>query len=292
MGLVAPVVLVAPRLVGRAGPVELVLVGQGDRAELMGLVAPVLRVHPRLVGRAGPVEPDLAHLVAPAVLVPPVAMAPGDRVDLAPRVVPVDRVELMSRVVPVDRVELTSRVVPVDRVELTSRVGLANRVGLTSLGDRAGPVDLAVPDLTGPAAPVDRHRRRTSNTVSTTGVARSGVVPGTLRMGSARRITVRRLRRGNAASGGTTDLRLAVRRPTGTAHRLLAAGTGRHLLAAGTVDGMGRLATSVWHRPISGRLPTAASTPYRSSTRFSVGGASGSSATGYRCTDLTARSPD
>jgi hypothetical protein len=28
--------------------------------------------------------------------------------------------------------------------------------------------------------------------------------------------------------------------------------------------------------------------PYRSSTRFSVGGASGFSATGFRCTDLTA----
>jgi hypothetical protein len=113
-------------------------------------------------------------------------------------------------------------------------------VGLEAPADQEAPVG---PDLTARAAQVDRHRRRTSNTVSTIGVARSGVAPGTLRTGSARRITARRLRRGNTASGGTMDLRLEVRRPTGTARRLLAAGTGRHLLAAGTVDGTGRVAT-------------------------------------------------
>ena len=56
MGLVAAVVLVPPRLVGRAGPVGLVLVGRGDRVELMGLVARVVLVLPRLAGRAVPVE--------------------------------------------------------------------------------------------------------------------------------------------------------------------------------------------------------------------------------------------
>ena len=46
-------------------PADLVLVGQGDRVGLMGLVAPVVLVPPRLVGRAGPVQLDLARLVAP-----------------------------------------------------------------------------------------------------------------------------------------------------------------------------------------------------------------------------------
>jgi hypothetical protein len=297
MGLVARVVLVPRRLVGRAGPVELVLAGRGDRVELMGLVAPGRRPAPVVLHLAdrvelGPVDRELPDLMGRvdlrdlAVRVVLVAMrpadlaAPADRVELTSRVDRVDRVELTSRV---DRVELTSRV---DRVELTSRVDRADRAVLEA------PVDLAGLALTGRVALADRHRRRTSNTVSTTGVARSGAAPGTHRTDSARRITAHRRRRGNTALGGTTGRLLEVRRLTGTAHRLLVVGTGRRLLAAGTVDGMGRLATSVWHRPISGRLPTAASTPYRSSIRFSVGGASGSSGTGYRCTDLTARSPD
>jgi hypothetical protein len=209
MGLVALtrrlalVVLVLPHLVGRAGPVELVLAGQGDRVER----GPVDRELPDLMGRA-----DLASQV---VLV---AMGP---VDLA---APVDRAALVDLV----------------QTGPANRVGLMSPVGLEAPADQEAPVG---PDLTARAAQVDRHRRRTSNTVSTIGVARSGVAPGTLRTGSARRITARRLRRGNTASGGTMDLRLEVRRPTGTARRLLAAGTGRHLLAAGTVDGTGRVAT-------------------------------------------------
>ncbi|MDX6336430.1 MAG: hypothetical protein QOG05_3770 [Streptosporangiaceae bacterium] len=254
-----PAVLDRVLVLGPA-PADLVLVGQGDRVELMGRVAPVVLVPPRLVGRAGPVE---------LVLV-----GQGDRVGL------------MSLA---------------ERVVLMSPVDLADRVGLMSLVDRAAPAapvdlaapaDLEAPDLMGRAARVDRHRRRTSNTVSTTGVARSGAAPGMHRTDSARRTTVHRLRPGNTDSDGTVDRPPEPRRLTGTGHRLLAAGTGRRLLVAGMLHGTGRLATSVWHRPISGRLPTAASMPYRSSTRCSVGGASGSSATGFRCTDLTARSPD
>jgi hypothetical protein len=289
MGLVAPVVLVPPRLVGRAGPVELVLVGQGDRVELMGLVAPVVLVPPRLVGRAGPVElvlvgqgdrVELMGLVAPAVLVPPVAMAPGDRAVLAPRAAPVDRVGLMSRV---DRAGLA------DRVELMSRVVPA---------DLAAPAVLAVPDLTGRvdlagrAATVDRHRRRTSNTVSTTGVAPRWAAPGTCRTGSARRITGRRLRPGSTDSAGTVGIPPVLRRLSGTDHLLQVAGAGLRLPVVGTAHGTGRRAMSHSRSVISGRSTTTGTTRSRCSTRYSVDGASGSSVSGSRCTDLTAPSGD
>jgi hypothetical protein len=283
MGLVAAVVLVPPRLVGRAGPVELVLVGQGDRVELMGLVAAVVLVPPRLVGRAGPVELDLAHLVAPAVLVPPVAMAPVDRAvlaDLARRAAPVDRVGLMSLV---DRAGLA------DRVELMSRVDLAAPavLGAPAVPDLTGRVDLA-----GRAAPVDRHRRRTSNTVSTTGVAPRWAAPGTCRTGSARRITGRRLRPGSTDSAGTVGLPPVLRRLSGTDHHLQVAGAGRRLPVVGTAHGTGRRAMSQSRSVISGRLVTTGTTRSRCSTRYSVDGASGSSVSGSRCTDLTASTPD
>jgi hypothetical protein len=266
-----PAVLDLVLVLGPA-PVELVLVGQGDRVELMGRVAPVVLVPPRLVGRAGPVE---------LVLV-----GQGDRVELTSRVV-------LVVLVGMDPADLV-RTGLADRVELMSPVDLVDRADLAVLvpTDPEAPADLEAPDLTGRAARVDRHRRRTSNTVSTTGVARSGAAPGMHRTDSARRTTVHRLRPANTDSDGTVDRPPEPRRLTGTAHRLRAAGTGRRLLVAGMLHGVGRLATSVWHRAISGRLPTAASMPYRSSTRCSVGGASGSSATGFRCTDLTARSPD
>jgi hypothetical protein len=206
--------------------VVLHLVHPGDRVDLTGLVVPhllgpvVLHLGDRadLMGRAVLV---VLHLLGLAVL------NLGDRVVLV-ATGPVDRVA------PVNLTSRVDRVAPVDRVELTSRAAPADLVGL------------AAPDLTVPvgrAAPVDRRLRRTSSTVSTTGVARSGVVRGTHRTDSARRITARRLRRATTDSGGTMDLLLALSRPTGTAHRLQAAGTGRRLLAAGTIDGTGRLAT-------------------------------------------------
>jgi hypothetical protein len=257
--------------------------------ELMGLVAAVVLVLPRRVGRAGPVELDLARLVAPAVLVPPVAMAPVDRAvlaDLARRAAPVDRVGLMSLVDPAGLV---------DRVELMSRADLADLAG------RAAPAVLgapAVPDLTGRvdlagrAAPVDRHRRRTSNTVSTTGVAPRWAAPGTCRTGSARRITGRRLRPGNTDSAGTVGLPPVLRRLSGTDHHLQVAGAGLRLPVVGTAHGTGRRAMSQSRSVISGRLVTTGTTRSRCSTRYSVDGASGSSVSGSRCTDLTASTPD
>jgi hypothetical protein len=268
MGLVAAVVLVLPRLVGRAVPVELVLVGQGDRVELMGLVAAVVLVLPRLVGRAVPVELDLARLVVPAVLVPPVAMAPVGRAVLADLARRADRVELMSRAVPADLAALADLAAPAVP-NLTGRVDLAGR-----------------------AAPVDRHRRRTSNTVSTTGVARRWAAPGTCRTGSARRITGRRLRPGNTDSAGTVGLPPVLRRLSGTDHHLQVAGAGLRLPVVGTAHGTGRRAMSQSRSVISGRLVTTGTTRSRCSTRYSVDGASGSSVSGSRCTDLTASTPD
>ena len=247
---------------------------------LMGLVAPVVLVLPRPVGRAVPVELDLARLVAPAVLVPPVAMAPVDRADLA---------DLARRAAPVDRVGLMS---------LVDRAGLADRVELMSLVDRAAPAAPAVPDLTGRvdlagrAAPVDRHRRRTSNTVSTTGVAPRWAAPGTCRTGSARRIMGRRLRPGSTDSAGTVGLPPVLRRLSGTDHHLQVAGAGRRLPVVGTAHGTGRRAMSQSRSVISGRLVTTGTTRSRCSTRYSVDGASGSSVSGSRCTDLTASTPD
>jgi len=268
MGLV---VLVLPRLVGRAVPVELVLVGQGDRVELMGLVALVVLVLPRLVGRAVPVELDLARLVAPVVLVPPVAMVPVALADLARRAAPVDRVGLMG---------LVDRVVPAD-------LRAPAVLGAPAVPDLTDRVDLA-----GRAAPVDRHRRRTSNTVSTTGVAPRWAAPGTCPTGSARRITGRRLRPGSTDSAGTVGLPPVLRRLSGTDHRLQAVGAGLRLPVVGTAHGTGRRAMSQSRSVISGRLVTTGTTRSRCSTRYSVDGASGSSVSGSRCTDLTAPSPD
>jgi hypothetical protein len=275
MGLVAPVVL-PPRQVD---PVELVLVG--DRVELMGLVAL------RLVA---------LHLMGPVVLVPPrpVVLVPPRPVglgDLARRVrlvatVPVDRAVLARRAAPVHRVGLMSLVDRAAPVELTSRAGLVDLVDL-AVPDLTGRVDLA-----GRAAPVDRHRRRTSNTVSTTRVAPRWAAPGTCPTGSARRITVRHLRPGNTDSAGTVGLPPVLRRLSGTDHHLQVAGAGLRLPVVGTAHGTGRRAMSQSRSVISGRLVTTGTTRSRCSTRYSVDGASGSSVSGSRCTDLTARSLD
>ena len=262
MVLVAAVVLAAPRL---GGPVVLVQAGQGARVVLMVLVAAGVLVAPRLVGRAVPVEQGL---VAPAVLAPPVAMAPVDRAvlaDLARRAAPVDRVELMSQV---------------------DRAGLADRVELTSL------VAPAVPNLTGlvdRAARADRHRRRTSNTVSTTTLDPRWAAPGTCPTDSARPITGRRLGPGSTDSAGTVGLPPVLRRHSGTDRRLQVAGAGLRLLVVGTPHGTGRRAMSQSRSVISGRLVTTGTTRFRCSTRCSAAGASGCSVCGFRCTDLTAR---
>ena len=280
MVLVAAVVLAAPRL---GGPVVLVQAGQGARVVLMVLVAAGVLVAPRLVGRAVPVEQGL---VAPAVLAPPVAMAPVDRAVLAAlarRAAPVDRVELMSQV---DRAGLA------DRVELTSLVAPADLVAPAVPAD---PVAPAVPNLTGLVDPVDRgaradrHRRRTSNTVSTTTLDPRWAAPGTCPTDSARPITGRRLGPGSTDSAGTVGLPPVLRRHSGTDRRLQVAGAGLRLLVVGTPHGTGRRAMSQSRSVISGRLVTTGTTRFRCSTRCSAAGASGCSVCGFRCTDLTAR---
>jgi hypothetical protein len=249
------------------GPVVLLLVDPGDREDLMvlldravlGLVV-LLLVDPvdreALMARAG-----LGDLASRVVLVGMDPAAPADLV----RMRLADRVELMSRVVPADLAVLAAPAVP----DLTDRVGLA-----------------------GLAAPVDRHRRRTSNTVSMTGVAPRWAAPGTCPTGSVRRITGRRLRPGSTDSAGTVGLPPVLRRLSGTDHRLQAVGAGLRLPVVGTAHGTGRRAMSQSRSVISGRLVTAGTTRSRCSTRYSVDGASGSSVSGSRCTDLTAPSPD
>ena len=261
------------RVLGPA-PADLALVGQGERVGLMALVAAVVLVLRHLVGRAVPAELDLARLVAAVVLVPPVAMAPVVRAVLA------DRVQTV-------RADLA------DPAQ-TGRAAPADLVGLMSLVDRAALAAPAVPNLTGRvdlagrAAPVDRHRRRTSNTVSTTAVAHRWAAPGTCRTGSARRITGRRLRPGNTDSAGTVGLPPVLRRLSGTDHHLQVAGVGLRLPVDGTAHGTGRRAMSLSRSAISGRLITTGTTRSRCSTRCSVDGASGSSVSGSRSTDLTA----
>jgi len=269
VGLVrGPVVLV--RVLGPA-PADLLLVGRGARVELMGLVPPVVLVPRRLAGR-----------------VELVLVGRGDRVELMGLVVLARRLALVVLHL-ADRVEPG----PVDRElpDLMGRVDLgdlASRVVLVAM-DLAAPVDLV---QTGRAAPVDRHRRRTSNTVSTTGVAPRWAAPGTCRTGSARRITGRRLRPRSTDSAGTVGLPPVLRRLSGTDHHLQVAGAGLRLPVVGTAHGTGRRAMSQSRSVITGRLVTTGTTRSRCSTRYSVDGASGSSVSGSRCTDLTAPSGD
>ena len=278
MDLAVPVVL---RLL------DLLLVDRGDRVELMDPAVPVvlrlldlLLVVLHLPDRVelGPVDRELPDL-----------MGRVDLRDLASRVILV----AMDLAAPVDLVQ-TGRAAPADRVELTSRVGPADRVELTDRAvlDPVGLADPEAPDLTGRAVPVDRHRRRTSNTVSTTGVAPRWAAPGTCRTGSARQITGRRLRPGSTDSAGTVGLPPALRRLSGTDHRLQVAGAGLRLPVVGTAHGTGRRAMSHSRSVISGRLVTTGTTRSRCLTRYSVDGASGSSVSGSRCTDLTAPSRD
>jgi hypothetical protein len=254
-------------------------------------------LHPR--GPVGRVLPARMGLVDPAVPFP----LPVRRVDLHLRG-PVGRV-LPARMGLVDRVDLAVPLGPADLVSPAAQdhtdpvalVGLADRMVPVDLAAR---VDLAVPD---PAAPVgtdpvgpaarvdladqaDRRRRRTFHGVPTIGVAPRWAAPPTRRTASAHPIMVLRLRPGSTGSAGMAGLLPEVLRPTGTVRRLPVAGTVRRLPVAGTPHGTGRRATSVWRRPISGLSITVASTPFRSSTRSSVGGASGSSGRGFRCTDV------
>jgi hypothetical protein len=282
--------------------VVLHLVHPGDRVDLTGLVVPHL---------LGPVVPHLGVRVDLTVLLDPVVPHllrlavphPGVRVDLMGRAVlhllrPVvlhlvgmAPVDLAARVDLTSPVALTSRAVPVDRVDRTSRAVLL-ALAVLHLVDPVAPDRTVKVDLVSRVVLLDRLHRRTSKRVSTTEVGPRWAAPGMCHTASARRNTVRRLRPRNADSAGTVGLPPELSRLSGTDRRLRVAGTGRRLLAAGTPDGKGRLATWLWRRPISGPSATAATTPYRSSTRFSVDGASGFSVSGCRCTDLNAPSQD
>jgi hypothetical protein len=248
--------------------VVLLLVDPGVRVEDM-------RPAGRVVRR--PVVPLRANLAVPDLM---------DRVVLGNRAVLMATalVDLVDLVAPAGQTALADPVGPMSRADPENRVGLVDPADLVVPVD---PADLVVPDLMDRAAPVDRHLRHTSNTACTTGAGPRWAAPGTCRTGSARQITVHRLRRGSADSVGTMGLPPEPRRHSGTDHRPQEAGAGRRLLAAGTVDGMGRRATSVTHRPILGRSATTGTTRFRSLTHCLVGGASGSSVSGYRCTDLT-----
>jgi hypothetical protein len=148
----------------------------------------------------------------------------------------------MAARVGLDRMDLVvpnmAALVDLDRMDLVVP-------NMAALVGRVVPV---VPNMVVPAVPnmvvlADRHRRRMCNAVTTTAVARSGVDRGTRRTASARPITARRRRHGKTDSGGTVDLLRERRRPTGTGHRLLAAGTGRRLPGAGIPIGTGPDAT-------------------------------------------------
>jgi hypothetical protein len=292
--------------------------GLTDQADQADLVAPVVmdRVVPEVLGQVDlavpavldPVNPvDLMGLVAlVALTVPAVPAVPA----VLDRVVPAGLVVLglVARVVLVgpdmaDLVALaapprTARVVLVgpDMADLVGPVRVA-RADPVVLGDRAGP-DTAVPMVPvvlvarDTVVPVDRPRRRMCSEASTTVVARNGAVRGTPRTVSALPITGRRHRPARTGSGGTVDPLLEVRRLTGMDPRPLVDGTDRRPPAAGIRAGMGRHATSASHSAITGRSTTAASTPYRFSTRSSVAGASGTSAPGSRCTDRSSARPN
>ncbi len=285
------VVRVLAVLVGRVrrGPVVLVRVALGDRVRRgrVVLVGPVVLVRVVLVGPVVLVRVVLAvrvRVLAVLVRVRVVRVALAGRVRRGPVVLV--RVALGDRAIRAIRV-LAVRVlaVLVGRVRrglvVLVRVALGDRVirAIRVLAGLAGLVGLA--DL------VARRRLRMCNTATTTGVARSGAARGTHRTDSARRVTVHRLRLRRTASGGTADHPPEHRRPTGTGHRLLVAGTDRRRLVAGTHHGMGRRATSAGGRLITGRSTTTATTPLQCSIRCSVDGDTGTSATGSHCTDLT-----
>jgi hypothetical protein len=279
-------------VLGRVDRVVLVVLARVDRAVLDPVAPVVLMARVGLVALTVPaalVVLDPAVLVGPAVLVAP---------NMADLVAParMDRVVQVARVAGLDMADLVvpaalARMVPAVRAD---PVVLGDQVGPNMVARvvPAGPVarNTAVPTdpvARNTAVPVDRPRRRTCSAVSMSVVARNGAVRETHRTASALPITARRPRPARTGSGGTVDPLLEARRLTGRDRLLLVDGTDRRLRAAGTRAGMGRHATSASHSAITGRSTTAASTPYRCSTHSSVAGASGSSAPGSRCTDLS-----
>ena len=285
---------------GPADRAGLVVLDPVDRAGLgrVGLVD-LGRAGLVVTGRAGLAVLDLDRGQAD-----PVDPAALDRAGLAD---PVDLGDQGMDPAGLDRVD------PVDRVDIR---GLADLAGLAVL-DRAGPVDLAVLGRAGPVDlgdqgmdpaglvdpagredlgdqgmdPADRvdlvDLRRTHPGVRTSGVALRWAAPGMRRTASAHPTTVRRLHRDNVDSAGMVGLLPERRRRSGTGRRPRVAGAVRRLPVVGTAHGMVRRVTGATRSVISGRSITTATTRSRCSIRYSADGASGSSESGFRCTDTT-----
>jgi hypothetical protein len=279
-------------LVDRAGPAVRDPAGRVDLAVLgragLGLAGPVDLAHIRdPVGRA---DLDLADQVGQVVL------------DLAG---PVDLAGLVGRVdLGMDRVDRagrggldlagrvgrgTDRVDPVGRVEL-DLAGRVDRVAQAMYrADPAGPAGPAAREDLGDRGMnrVDRHQRRTRPGVRSTGVVPRWAAPGMCRTASARPATVRLLRHHSADGAGMAGPRPERRRLGGTDRRPRVAGVVLRLPVVGTAHGTGRTATSVGRNAISGRSITTGTTRSRCSIRSLGDGASGSSASGSRCTETT-----
>jgi hypothetical protein len=283
---------------GRAGlAVQDLDRGQADPVDQAALGRAGLAVMGR-AGLAGPVDLVVLDRVDPVVLD---RVDPVGRVDirgLADRVGPVDLV-VLGRAGPVDLgdqgmdpagpVDLGDQGMdpagPVDLGDLGDQgmdpAGLVDPAGRENLGDQGM-------DPAGRVDPVDLvGRRRTHPGVRTSGVALRWAAPGMRRTASAHPTTVRRLHRDNMDSAGMVGLLPERRRRSGTGRRPRVAGAVRRLPVVGTAHGMVRRVTGATRSVISGRSITTATTRSRCSIRYSADGASGSSESGFRCTDTT-----
>jgi hypothetical protein len=282
LGLAVPVDLA---VLGRA------VLGRADRG--MDRVDPADRagrVGLDLVDRAGPVDLGMDR-VGRAVLV---------GLGLADRAGPAD--QGMDPADPADRVGRAG----LDLADLVGRVDLGmDRVGRVDL-DLAGRVD-RVAQAMNPADPVDRagredpadlvdraslairadRKRRTRPEVLSTGVGHRWADPGMCRTASAPPTTVHRLRPDNTDGAGMAGPRPERSRLGGTDHRPRVAGAVRRLPVVGTVHGMVRRVTGASRNAISGRSITTGTTRSRCSIRSLGDGASGSSDSGFRCTETT-----
>jgi hypothetical protein len=262
-----------------AGRVGLAVRDPAGRVDL-GLAGPVDLAHIRdPVGRA---DLDLEDQVGLdlAVLVGRVDQG-MDRVDPADLAVLVGRVDLgTGRVDPVGRVEL-DLAGRVDRVaQAMNPADLVGPAAREDLGDRGM-------NRVAPAVRVDSHQRRTRPGVLSTGVVPRWADPGMCHTASARPATVRLLRHHSADGAGMAGPRPERRRLGGTDRRPRVAGAVLRLPVVGTAHGTGRTATSDGRNAISGRSITTGTTRSRCSIRSLGDGASGSSVSGSRCTEIT-----
>jgi hypothetical protein len=287
---------------GRAGPVVLdpalvvrdpVVLDRVDprRADLADPADIRHRVNLAVLGRVGRVDPrGRADRVGPAHLVLAGRVDLLDQgMDRADRVGPA-HLDLAGRADLLDQGMDRAGPVVLDRVD-PRRADLADPADIRRRVDLAGRVGPAHLDLGGQVDRVDRRRRSTHPGALTSGVAPRWAAPGMCLKASARPATVRRLRRHNTDGAGMAGLRRERRRLGGTDRRPRVDGAVLRLPVVGTVHGTGRRAISQSRRPISGRSITTGTTRSRCSIRFSVDGASGSSGSGFRCTDKIQHSP-